>query len=96
MNSLILVFHILTMIVSLIAMSMALAGVLLGARTAVRLAKVGYAATLAGAVAGAYLLVLHPVMHQCVVLTAYLVAVVLLYRYVFAMGNAARCHWVRG
>lgn len=83
------------MILSLIAMSMALGGVLLGNRTAVSFAKVGVLATVFGAAAGAYLLMLHPVALQCVILTSYLVAVGLLYRYLFAMGDVSRCSWVR-
>lgn len=95
MNSLILLFHIAAMIISLVAMSMALGGVLLGNGAAVSFAKAGVIATVSGAAAGAYLLVLHPAALQCVILTSYLVAVGLLYRYLFAMGNVSRCSWVR-
>lgn len=95
MNSLILVFHIGAMIVSLAAMSMALGGVLLGHKSALTFAKFGVVSTVVGAAAGTYLLVLHPAAMQCVILTTYLVAVGLLYRYLFAMGDLTKCAWVR-
>lgn len=95
MNSLILLFHVAAMIISLAAMSMALGGVLLGHKSAVTFAKTGVITTILGATAGAYLLVLHPVAMQCAVLTAYLAAVGLLYRYLFAMGDISKCAWVR-
>lgn len=95
MNSLILLFHIAAMIISLTTMGMALGGVLFGHKSAVTFAKFGVVTTVLGAGAGTYLLMLHPAAIQCVVLTSYLVAVGLLYRYVFAMGDVAKCVWIR-
>lgn len=95
MNTLILLFHVIAMTVSVVAMTAALGGALMGARRGVQLAKIGTITTLMGSAAGAYLLILHPATMECVMLASYVAGVMLVYRYVFAMGNVARCAWVR-
>lgn len=89
-----LVVHICMMSVSVMAMSLALMGVFFKASQAVVAAKIGMATTLVGAISGAYLLLAHPVMHECLVLTSYLVAVTVLYRFVFGMGDVRQCTWL--
>ena len=91
----VLTVHIGMMTISMGAMSLALVGALFGRRQAVAAAKIATGTALLGTVTGIHLLLAHPVALTCALLTSYLAVVVLLYRYVFAMGDARQCSWLQ-
>ena len=95
MYSLILMFHVATMIMSLVLMGGAIGMALFGQQSSVKVANVGMVATLSGIVSGAVLLLAVPLSFKCLTLTAYLIGMVLLYRYGFGMGNIKNARLIR-
>jgi hypothetical protein len=91
MHSTILIFHIVSMILSLGLMASATAALFFKTSTAAKLARFGMVTTLGGVTAGFILLVSSPLTIECLTLSAYLVTVTLAYRFAFGMGNPAKC-----
>lgn len=76
---------------SVVLMTLAAGSLFANTRVAAKLARGGFLTTMGGVTAGFALLLESPVGMECVALTAYLVAVVLAYRYVFGTGVAEKC-----
>lgn len=91
MHTSILIFHIIAMSASVGLMTLAAGSLFLNTAVAARLARGGFFTTVSGVAAGFVLLLGSPVGTECVVLTTYLAAVALSYRYVFGMGIAEKC-----
>ena len=88
MYTLLVILHVIAMVGSIILMSGALIVGLLGKRQAAAIASYGMFATAVGALSGAALLLMAPILLECVVLTAYIAGVTALYVFGFAMGSA--------
>lgn len=95
MHITLLVIHIVGMIASIGLISGALAFGFAGKRAAARIATVGMGATAIGGFAGIVLLLSAPLTMKCAILTAYLLSVIALYKFGFAMGNADRARFIR-
>ncbi len=96
MHTAILLTHIISMIASLALMGSATAMALFGLRASIRIATIGMITTTTGFFAGGLLLLSAPLSFQCVTLTSYLLAMVMLYRYGFGMGRIENARLVRG
>ena len=87
--------HVVAMIASLVLMTLAVAMGLLGKRSAATVANVGVIATFVGGLSGIGLLIDAPLSLQCALLTAYLLAIIALHVFGFAMGDADRARLIR-
>lgn len=95
MHTLLVIFHVVSMIASLAFMSGAIGLGLYGKTTAAKVASVGMIVTAFGAVSGSILLFFSPVLSQCLTLTAYLAGVTILYNFGFGGGFAENARFIR-
>lgn len=95
MHSLLVTFHVVSMILSMGLMIGAVAAGLSGKTSAARIATAGFSATVIGLVSGSLLLLDSILSIQCAMLTFYLVGVTALYRYGFAFGDVSRARLIR-
>lgn len=95
MHTLLIIFHVIAMISSIALMSSAVVVGLFGKKQAATLASYGMIATALGAISGAALLLLAPLSFECVVLTAYIAGMTVLYIFGFAMGSADEARLIR-
>jgi hypothetical protein len=95
MHTLILVTHIISMSGSLLLMAVAISLALFGVKASVKTATGGMMLTLSGFISGGLLLLSAPLSFQCVTLTAYLLAMGVVYRYGFGMGRIENARLVR-
>ena len=83
------------MMASLGLMLSALLSGLFGSKQAARLSTYGIYATVSGGISGALLLIDAPLSIQCATLTVYLIAMGVIYKFGFAMGDAERARFIR-
>lgn len=95
MHTFILVTHILSMSLSLLLMTGAIGMALFGVKSSVTAATIGMVMTVSGFVTGSLLLLGSPLTMQCVTLTAYLLVMVVVYRFGFGMGHVENARLVR-
>lgn len=95
MHTLLVATHVVAMISSVALMTIAVGLGLSGKKSSVRIATVGFVASLTGAAMGLMLLLDSVLSFECAMLTLYLAAVVTLYHYGFASGNVNKARIVR-
>lgn len=95
MHFILLTIHITAMISSLIIMPTAVALALRGIRASVKFATTGMMFTSVGFGSGVILLLDAPLLSECVILTSYLAAMIAVYAFGFAWGNAPKARLLR-
>ncbi|MFZ2544403.1 MAG: hypothetical protein WAW80_00260 [Candidatus Saccharimonadales bacterium] len=95
MHTTFVIIHVLSMIISMSLMSSAVGLGILGKSFSARVATYGLIATVVGTISGGTLFLGAPLSIQCALLTLYLGAVVLVYRFGFASGNATQARFIR-
>lgn len=95
MHTTLLTVHIISMIASMIVMSGAVLVALLGKRVAIEMASVGMVATFLGFASGLAMILDTPLSIQCAGLTAYLLAVTVLYHVGFGFGRIEKARLVK-
>lgn len=95
MHTLLIITHIIAMSLSIGMMTIAVELGLIGKNVAAKIATGGFFASVVGFITGIGLLFGSPLSVECALLTAYLLAATLLYRYGFALGDARRARLIR-
>lgn len=95
MHTFILVTHIISMSLSLLLMTSAIGLALFGVKNSVKIATIGMIATVSGFFTGGALLLGAPLTIQCATLTAYLLGMVVVYRFGFGLGRIEKARLVR-
>lgn len=90
MHASLILVHVVTMVASLIIMPSAVLLAMRGVRLSVSLATVGFVMTGIGFMTGVILLLHNPLLSQCVILAAYLLATIAVYGAGFSWGVASR------
>lgn len=87
--------HVVSMIASLVLTSAAVAFALRGVRRSVSVAAIGTVLAVIGFTTGTILLLRAPILSECAILTSYLLAVIVLYKFGFGWGVESRARLLK-